>query len=273
MTMSNQTIDREVNVFFAGRKMTMGEFLEAYGLQDESDSVAMIVVEKLVKKGKLRILEPEQGANEAFKAVHKELDLEAKLAQMEEDADKAASYSALKNKEGKLCYEEIELDFPTRGYANDMLAYCKKKLKLAGSIEEREGLFVVVLNDVSESDLSAIKRHNLFNKAGKLMFETTDKVAASVIDTVSFASEKVVLPVTKAGISATLGLAKTLVKTTASTGSAVISGTSKNVRAMSNELAHDEDVLRAKKDLVDAKDAVMRLFKRGNKSNDIRITK
>ena len=272
MIMSN-TIDRTQMVFFAGKKMTMEDFLKSYDLQDETDNVAMIVVEKLIKKGKLRVIEPEQDANDAFVAVAKELDLEEKLAQMEADADKAANYAAMKSKEGKLCYEEIEIDFPTRVYAQDMLAYCKKKLRLEGSIQEREGLFIVVLNDVSESDMSAIKRHNLFNKAGKMMFETTDKVAASVINTVSFASEKVVLPVTKAGISATLGLAKTLVKTTASTGSAVISGTSKNVKTMTAELACDEDVLRAKKDLTDAKDAVMRLFKRGNKSNDIRITR
>lgn len=271
--MSKVLLDRKQIIFFAGKKMLLEEFLIAYDLQDEADSVSLIVIEKLIKKGKLRFIENEQNADNAFKAVNKELELDAKIAQIEEDAVKYDEYQANKSKEGKLVYEEIEIDFPTFKNAQEMLSYCTNKLRLKGHVKESEDIYAVVLQDVSESNLSAIKRYDLFNKAGKLMLDSTNRVSTSALDTVAFAADKIVLPTAKAGISTTLGLARTIVKTGASAGSAVISGTTKNVRTMSKELSEDEDVLRAKKDLIDAKDAVMRLFKRGSKSDSIRITK
>ena len=119
--------------------------------------------------------------------------------------------------------------------------------------------------------MAAIKRHKLIDDAGKAINQGAEKVTNTVLDTAAFAADKVVLPATKASLKAALGLTKTVVKTSASAGSALISGTTKNVRSMSQELKYDEDVLRAKKDLVDAKDAVMRMFKRNKFSSDIRI--
>lgn len=265
------TIDTNQVMFFAGKKITIGEFIELYDMKDESEEAVSLILEKLEKKGKVKFLNIEEKSDEAFDAVAKELALEEKIARIEQDAEDSAVYAATKNKEGKLVYEEIEIDFPTKKQATEMLEYCETKLKLEGEITKPEDVYVVTLFDVSESDLGAIKRRGIVESAGSIIVGATNTVSAGVLDTASFATERIVVPTAKAGIKTVLGLTKTLVKTGAATSSAVISGTSKNARAMKTELAEDEDVLRAKKELVDAKDAIFRLLGKGSKSGGIRI--
>lgn len=265
------SVNKNQVIFFAGKKMTIEEFIVLYGMENESEKSIEIVLNKLEKKGKLRFLNESESEDSAFQAVAKELDLEAKLAQIEEDADRTEAYKIQKAKEGKLVYEEVEIDFPTFNYAEEFREYAEKSLRLQAHIQEGDGVYVLVLKNVSESDLSAIKRRKGLAEAGKVFFRTTDKVAESALSATAFATEKVIVPTTKATIKTSLGLAKNLVKTSAQVGSSLITSTTQSARSMSAELAHDEDVLRAKKDLVDAKDAIMRLFKRGNRNSGMRI--
>lgn len=265
-------IDKEKVVFFAGKKMTIAEFLENYGLEKESDETIQIVIERLVKKGKLRILEQEEQSLKAFEQVHKELDLEARIAEMEAEADRAEAYALERKREGKLTYEEVEIDFPTKPLAIEFFEFCRNKLRLEAEVHQVDDKFVLTVYNITESELSAIKRRKNFVKAGEVVFKTTDKIADSAVSAASFAAEKVVVPAAKATLKTALGLTKSLAKTGAQVGSTLITSTTKSSRTMAKELATDEDVLKAKKDLIDAKDAVMRLFRRGGKSSpDIRI--
>ena len=266
------TIDKNQIIFFAGKKMTIEEFMIMYDIDGENEETVKIILDKLEKKGKLRYLtDDNQGDKTAFESVYKELELEAKIAQIEKNAEKEAKYKASKQREGRLVYEEIEVDLPTETRAAEMLRYVNDKLKLAARVEERDGIYTIIIANATESDVAAIKRHKLIDDAGKAINQGAEKVANTVLDTAAFAADKVVLPATKASLKAALGLTKTIVKTSTSASAALISGTTKNIRSMSQELKYDEDVLRAKKDLVDAKDAIMRMFKRSKSSSDIRI--
>jgi hypothetical protein len=264
-------IDKNQVIFFAGKKMTIEEFMKEYDIEGENEKTVKVILDKLEKKGKLRYLTDDDQGDKAFKSIYKELELEAKIDQIEEDAEREAQYKASKQREGRLVYEEIEVDLPTEARAAEMLRYVNNKLKLAARVEERDGIYTIIIANATESDVAAIKRHKLIDDAGKAINQGVEKVTNTVLDTAAFAADKVVLPATKAGLKAALGLTKTIVKTSTSASAALISGTTKNVRSMSQELKYDEDVLRAKKDLVDAKDAVMRMFKRNKFSSDIRI--
>lgn len=266
------TIDKEQVVFFAGKKMTLGEFVEHYQLQNENEKTIQIVVDRLVKKGKLRFIEQDDKSMKAFEQVSKELDLEARIAEMEAEADRAEEYAIQKKREGKLVYEEVEIDFPTKTLAIEFFEFSRDKLRLEAEVNQVDDKFVLTLYNVTEQDLGAIKRRKNFTQAGQVVFQATDKIANTAINATQFAAEKVVVPAAKATMKTTFGLAKSLIKTGAQVGSTLITSTSQSSRSMAKELSRDEDVLKAKKELIDAKDAVMRLFRRGGKSSpDIRI--
>lgn len=268
----SETINKERVLFFAGKKMTLGEFIQAYDLENESEGTIELVIAKLEKKNKLSFLEQKDGSNQAFEQAAKELDLEARIAEMEADAEEAEAYEIKKKREGKLTYEEVEIDFPNKSLGLDFFEYAEEKLKLDAKLEKRDGVFVLTLYNVTESDLGAIKRRKAVTKVGTSVLKTTDKVAGTAVETVNFATEKVVVPTAKAAIKASLGLGKSLVRTGAQVGSTLITSTSKQSKSMAKELSKDEDVLNAKKELIDAKDAIMRLFKGGGKSSpDVRI--
>lgn len=265
-------LDKNRMVYFAGKIMSVQEFIESYGLTEESESTVEIIIEKLVKKGKLRYVETGTKEDDAFEKVAKELDLEARIAELEAEAERAESYALQKKREGKLMYEVVEIDFPSRQLALEFFDFCNAKLKLDVEVNQVGDKFVLTVYKVTEQDLSAIKRRKNFAQAGDVVFKTVDKVAESAVSATAFATEKVVVPTAKATLKTAIGLTKSLVKTGAQVGSTLISSTTKGTRQMAQELAQDEDVLRAKKDLIDAKDAVMRLFKRNGKSTpDIRI--
>ncbi|MCY7866074.1 hypothetical protein P8918_13715 [Bacillus spizizenii] len=261
------SFQRDQLIIFAGKKTTVQDLLVSYDMQEESDQSIQIILEKLVKKGSLRVIQEEEPGMKEFKSVAKEIDLEARIAQMTADAEQAEAYKTMKRKEGRLSYEEVEIDFPTMSYANEFKQYATDKLRVQAEVRQGDGVYVLVLKDVSETDLSAIKHRKNFTEAGKLIYQSTDKLADSAIQATSFATEKVVVPTFKAVNKTTLGLAKSLVKTGAQIGSSMITSGSQNARSMSSELSKDEDVLRAKKELTDAKDAMMRLFRRGGKSS------
>lgn len=265
------TLDKEKLVFFAGKKMTVGEFIELYGIEEETEQTIQIVIEKLVKKGKLRYLDQEDPGNKAMEAVQKELELEVQLAEIDEEREQLETYKAIKKRENALTYEEVEIDFPNKSHAEEIAEFCKSKLKLKTDLMFADGVYVLTVFGPSEADVSAIKRRKMVLDTGTVIFSTTDKVAESVVEGTKFAADKVVLPTAKASLKAALGLTKTAVKTTTAVGSSLIAGATKESRKMAQELKQDEDVLRAKKELVDAKDAITRFFKRNKKSSGFRF--
>jgi hypothetical protein len=265
-------LDRTKILMFAGKKFTMEEFIKHYGMEGEPDATVEILINTLKKKGKLHYIEHKDKEQELFEKVGKEIDLQARIAEMEAEADAVEAYKTTKNKEGKLMYEEVEIDFPTKTYALEFFEYAQKKLRVEAELYEQGNLYVLVLKNVAESDLAAIKRKRNFAEAGKVVINATDKFAEAAVGTAAFATEKVIAPTTKAAIKTTLGLTKSLLKTSTTVGSNLVTSTANSSRQMVTELANDSDVLKAKKELIDAKDAIVRMFRRGPKAApDFRI--
>lgn len=265
-------LDKDKIVMFAGKKFTLGEFLVHYGLDQDTEASVKIILEHLEKKGKLHYIEQKDKDAALFESVAKELELEAKIAEMEAEAERVEVYDSAKKKEGKLVYEEVEIDFPNKTIAIDFYKFAQEDLKVEAALYEEGDKYVLTMKNVSESDLAAIKRKKTIADAGKMIFNTTDKVANVAVGTAAFATERVLVPTTKATVKTALGLSKSLVKTGTVVGSNLVTSTTNTTRQMVTELANDEDVLKAKKELIDAKDAIVRMFRRKPKvSADFRI--
>jgi len=257
-------------VFFGGKKMKLQEFYEAYDLIEETEEARELIVEKLIKKDKLKFLD-NTDKNSPFLLVGKELELERKIQEIEEESDRIEDYRAMKKKEGKLVYEEIEIDFPAFSSAQELVEYCAQKLRLNSTIREEDGLFIVTIFDVSESDMSAIKRLDIINRSAEGLAIGVKRLSDNIIRNTKTVTDKVAVPIAKAGLNAGLSIGKQALKTGIQLGSNIISNTTANARQMKYELSRDGEVLKAKKVLIDAKDAVKRLLKISSPSDRIRV--
>ncbi len=262
--MSLKDLNLDQQVFFGGKKMSMQGFLDSCGM-DPTDNGVLTAVNKLVKKGKMRILEDK--TNNDFESTYKELELDLAISDIEEDNFNTEKYNRAKKKEGQLIFDDlIELDFPSRQAVNDMMDYCNKRM-ISASAEQRDGLYVLTLENISESELAGIRRYQFLNKTGANIAKTADSVAKHTVNTVAFTAQNVVLPTARAGLTTALGVIKTVIKTGTQVGSNIITNTTSNTRTMTKELSTDHEVLKAKRDLIDAKDSIMRFFKSGNSSS------
>src|SRR5690606_2481416 len=169
------SLNKERLVFFAGKKMTLGEFVELYGIEDEKEETIQIVVEKLAKKGKLRYLDQEDPFFSAISSVQKELELETQLAEIDEEKEQLETYKAIKKRENTLTYEEVEIDFPNKSHAQEVKKFCENKLKLKTDLAYVNGVYVLTVFGPSEADVSAIKRRKMVLDTGATIFSTTDK--------------------------------------------------------------------------------------------------
>ncbi len=257
--------------FFAGKKMTREEFVDKYNLQGDSFEAQQLIIEKLIKKGKIIIMDNTPPDEKMMKAPYKEFELEAKIAELECESEAYETYKHNLRKEGKLCYEEVEIDFGARTHAFEFLDYTQRKLKLEGRVIEKDGLFVVVLNNVSESDLTKIRTHQLANKAGEVMINGTKIASQTFINSFGYVMNVVGLPVAQATLSAGMAVAKQTLKSATQIGSTAINSAVDNSKQFANEIKNDQHILMAKKNLVDAKDALFRMMKKKSGTSNIRI--
>jgi hypothetical protein len=267
--MNLKELNLEQQVFFSGKKMSMQEFLDSCDMSADDNGI-LIVINKLIKKGKLRILDDPKEND--FQTAFEDLELDSAISDIEEDDYNTEKYRRAKKKEGQLIFELIEIDFPSRQSVQDMLEYCAKRM-IVSSAEARDGLYVLTLENISESELAGIRRYQFLNKTGANLTKTADGIAKHTVNTVAFTAQNVVLPATRAGLTAALGVVKTVLKTGTQVGSNIITNTTMNAKTMKKELSTDHEVLKAKRDLIDAKDSIMRFFKSGSSSSGIRYIK
>lgn len=177
---------------------------------------------------------------------NKESEIEANIKKIEEDKIRARKNKLKKKREGRTAYE-VEIDFISRIEAEDFLNFLTNELFLDAHLLENDDIITIIIKNVTDADLSKIKRRKSLSAAEKSISEAADKIAEGAIETVAFAAEKVVVPTTKATVKAALGITKGLVKTTAQVGASLISSTADSAKQMAEELKEDEDIIAIKK--------------------------
>lgn len=235
---------------FAGKRYTLGEFAEDFKEGNLEEASALLEI--LLKTGKARELPnfaggiEQQIINDALREVGV-LDVAESLT-AEEIAEK--KFRVDKKRENKLTYPEVAFEFATVSKAEsfedtltDMFINCSVQKNTETKLWE------VVVNDVTEGDLTKIS--NLY-KTQRVVDGTlfaVDDMANKTVNTVSYASEKVIVPTVQVAGKAGMSIFKTLAKTAVKTGSTLTSAVVHGVRDTVKEVKTDPDVIKASADL------------------------
>lgn len=260
---------------FLGKKMNYAELAAAVGVEGQDASIQVIVIEKLVKKGSVRVITNATPAEKALMAVQQELATETAIESLSVIEMQEAKFARDRKTETKLKHEEVEIDVPTQRQAEILIEYIGNTLNLdaQAELDPETGIYTIVVRDLTESELGAIKRKKKSMETGRQIIASTDKAATAAIKSIAFATDNIIAPATKGLIKTVIATAKSATKATTQIGASTVTNTADSGRQLVKELSTDRQVLQAKQDLVNAKDIIMGMFRKGGtgKGSDIRI--
>lgn len=264
-------MDRKLN--FCGQMFTVEQFAKEFSEGNETQ--AEKVIEVLIAQGRANWVEmnPRQKEDRVMmKAlVQQTIEQQADLHDHYDNLQK--EYKRNQAREGRLTYEEIELDFAHLGKAQEFQLYVANVLALESEIALKGNVCTLRVFDCTDKELNAMSlKYKTENTIGAVV-GGVDKVASGATKAVDYTAKQVIAPTVQVGAKAGVSILKTLavtgVKATGTIVSALASGTKQCV----SEIQTDPDVLRASRDLLGVKDSAMRAVRSHSTSvgNGIRV--
>lgn len=252
-------IEKDTKVTFKGKPYTLETFSNKFA--DGSLEEGRIILQTLIRKGSAHIVDERTHEQKHLDKVVKEEELRLKAEEIDADEEAAEQFKADKKREGRLTYELIEVDYPTVSMAQKYEEYYTNLLKLQEDqveIKVKKGQVALAFYNITDAELSVINRTHLRDKVVDTAINTVGKTTESAVNVVDYTMKNVASPILQISAKAATGIVKSLVHAAAKTGSTIVISTGKGIRDTAYEIKHDNDVIKAKNELVTAKDTVMR---------------
>ena len=261
-------INKETKIIINNKTYTVQEFMAKYAVKDES--TALMIIDKLVAQGKATIKDEstkeEKLIQDTLKAIEKDAIVEGLDIEAEENRiakrEKAKAEVDLTN---------VSLAFNSTPEAEDFRQWCYENGINDTEISERNGELTLKIYEVTPNEYVKITRKYNTEKAIKSTVNATSSVCEKATKGIDFGLTKVVAPAARIGAEAGMNIGKAVVHTGIKTGAGLINSGSKAVKQTADELRHDPELLRAGKELRDAKNKMKSFFSRkfGGKSTGI----
>lgn len=264
-------MDRKIN--FCGQMYTFEKFAQEFC--EGNLEQAEIVANTLIKQGRANWVEHDPKAKEN-KALLKALVQQT----IEEQADTFDQYDELqeefrrnKQREGRLTYPKIELDFAHLGKAQEFQLYVANTLRLESEIAIRSNKCTLVVFEPTDKEYNAMVLKYKTETAINTAVNSVDKVATGATKAVDYTATKIVAPTVQVGAKAGVSILKTLAVTSAKATGTIVSALANGSKQCVREIQTDPDVLRASRDLLNTKDSIARGIRAHSTStgNGIRI--
>jgi len=261
-------MNKDTVVIFNGEVLTIGKIAELYCNNDYNKGIAL--TELLITKGQITI--PELNNDNRLKIINKakkEQNIEALATYIEIEEDLAKQNKAIRKRENKLLYPEIELDYNNFSEAVAAETLFIDKLKLQETeISRKNGIVTLIIRNITDKELNYIKRTYKADNAINSSVQALDKGVSSILEGVDYTSKKILTPATKIITKGFGSLFKSVVSTSVRTGASFVSNTGKAIRDTKEEIVNDTDVIKASRDLIKTKDSLSRSIKSKTSKNN-----
>lgn len=251
-------IDMNTILIIKGKKTTMQEFQARFGI--DSDDKAIQMAQILVKKGNAVVHTEKTDEQELLS----KLEADALLASIVEQLDNE-EYSAQQAKREEMKSEvdlvSIKLAFNSSADATQAEAWINSLGVEDTEITMKKGAISLVVRDITPQEYTKIATKYQVDKALDNTVKVATKTIVGATNAINYTATKVVAPTAKIAGEATMNLGKGLVHATAKVGAGLVNSGSKAIVDTKVALATDTEMIRAKKELVDAKDSVVSFFK------------
>lgn len=252
-------INRETVLLIKGKKYTMEAFMTKFAIQDETKAIQY--ANTLVKKGMAIVHSDKSDEEELLAKLEEEQNFMAMINQLE--SEEYAGGQA-KRAEAK---EDTDLVSIALTFKNSAEACSAENWINGMGIEDTEisikkGAVKLVVKEITPQEYTKIATKYQLEKAIGTTVDIAGKTIVGATDTVNYVATKVVAPVAKIAGEAGMNLGKGLVHTGVKVGAGLVNATSKAVVETKVAMATDTELLKAKKEIIDAKDTAISFFRK-----------
>lgn len=247
-----------------GKRFTIEEFMKKFAITDADK--ALVLASTLVKKGKATIYSATSDENDILKLLESDLELSSIVNQIEDE-----EYTSVQAKRAEIKEEvdtvSIALTFRTTAEACGAEAWINSLGIEDTEISIKQGAIKLIVKDITPQEYTKIATKYQLEKAVNSTVNVAGKALKGTTDVINYTATNVVAPVAKIAGEAGLNLGKGLVHTGVKVGAGLVNATSKAVEDTKVAMATDTELLKAKKELIDAKDNLVSMFRRKLGSN------
>lgn len=252
-------INQESRIKINGKIHDMEGFIKQYAIEDMDQ--AIYIANSLIRQGKATEYEkitPDQSfINEAMKRENKNRIVDA--------IDREEAEHKQFKREAKLEGNDlinIGLNFATTPEALTAENWINEMGIENTEIIMKKGAVILKVSDISPDEYGKISRKYKTERAINNSVAVTSKAINSTTDAINYGATNIVAPIAKIGGEAALNLGKGVVHTGIRVGAGLINSSGKAVRDTTKALQTDPEMLRATKELRDAKDSMTSYFKK-----------
>lgn len=243
----------------AGKKVTMDKFQEKYAISTMERAIEL--AEIMVKKGKATIYSKTTEEDSVIKALEKDEELARVLASFD-DEEMAHQQRVRAQQAEDVDLTNIKLSFKTSNEAVSAEYWINGLGIESTEVSIVKGQVSLIVRNITPVEYAKIARRYQTEKVIGNTVQLASKTITNTTNAVNYGLTNVVAPTAKIAGEAGLNLGKGVLHTGMKVGAGLVNSGSKAIEDTRVAMATDVEVLRAKKELVDAKDAALSFFRR-----------
>lgn len=242
-----------------GKKVSMDKFQESYGI-DTMDR-AIELAEIMVKKGRATVYSKTSEEDAIIEMLEKEEEFSNLLDAIDEEESAHEQYVRAKRAED-VDLTSIRLSFKNSADASKA-EYWVNGLGINDTeISIKNGQVALVVRDITPIEYAKIARRYQADKVIGNTVDLASKTVTSTTDALNYGLTNIVAPTAKIAGQAGMNIGKGVIHTGMKVGAGLVNSGSKAIEETKVAMTTDLEVLRAKKELVDAKDKTLSFFRR-----------
>ena len=254
------TINENTILLIKGKKVDVPTFMVTYGVS--STARALELMATMVKKNKATIYTNATAEDEVVNALDKEIELTNAVLAVEEE-ERAYAQSKREAKKEGVDLTSIRLSFKTSAEAVNAELWINEKLGIEDTeVRIIKGKVCLDIKDITPQEYTKIANRYQMDKAIGATVDFTSKALNNTTDAINYGLTNVLAPTAKIAGEAGMNIGKGLVHTSVKVGASLVNAGAKAVEDTAIALSTDTELLKAKKQLVDAKDSALGFFKR-----------
>ena len=242
-----------------GKRYSIEEFKNKFAITD--DARALTLAETLVKKGKATIYSATSQEDELLDLLDGDIELTNIVNQINDE-----EYASVQAKRNEIKQEvdtvSIALSFKTTAEACSAESYVNSLGIEDTEISIKGGAIKLIVRDITPQEYTKIATKYQLEKAVNSTVDVAGKALRGTTNAINYTATNVVAPVAKIAGEAGMNLGKGSLHTGVKVGAGLVNATSKAVSETKVAMATDTELLKAKRELVDAKDSAISFFKR-----------
>lgn len=250
-------LTQESKIVYQNKTYTVEEFMTVCGASSIEETIS--VIEILMKKGKAQLPKNNTPQDEIAKIVEKE-EIHNIVQAIETEE---YSYQQAKREEALSNVDliSIELDFRTTTEAMNAEEWINSLGIETTEIKIVKRSIVLHVSNITPQEFTKIARKYNTDKVLRNGVELTGKALDSLTGAVNYTATNIVAPTAKLATKAGMDIGKAVVHTGVKVGAGVVNAGMQTAKELAKSMATDTEMLKAKSELKNASDTVMRMFK------------